>query len=870
MAPALRSMPVPPPQPSPPAELSDDEEDGDRHDRHWPACDGQHAGQPGRAATETAARRLGRVHRGRHHSSSSGSAAGHTHSTHTPPPAALGALDDMGSSGSRQQPGKPGHGQQGLLGRRTQSSGSLCTGEKLGRLLAPCGRHRHRGNHFNHNDYNCSHHHNHAGDDCHRHLRYKLCGSLPNHLDAAQRDACDNNNITPASPCVSEKDLLDLGYASERSPDDEKHFPGDMSGACESVPLHRGSRGLGFSVCGGADCSSDGLVRIKRLFPHQPAWQSGRLRPGDVLLAVNGEPLSGLTNHEALEVLRTATDHVVLTVARPSRPPSWAHASLAMQAGMQPRQPPQCLQLPDPRLSRQDSCGELEVALSKVQGSLGFTLRKEDSSVLGHYVRALVREPAISDGRIRPGDKIVAVNGVDICHMTHEEAVLFLRQAGDTVLLRLYRDVAQTPVSALSPTEAHKAFRPKTLRKEALDMLSDLAVRRMAPRPGESSTLGRPRKVSAGRGAGGAANGSSASSSHLQQQRTRTQSFGTAFDASIASSLYSAQTDFEPLLPTELIASSQSSGRATSLGREESPLVDLADSTVSSSSLSSLASSANSVVERPGLRPRRPEFLELAGGGGGSSSNMHAPTWNLQKLSLGGSPAQQDAVWTDDGRSTDFASLPCEAASPDEDVDVVDGRGRSRAFSHRNPAYQSAHPACRAHGPGGPSAGLGGLAGRSVTKDPRVARGGGTTTEVALQESIPDVRGGEGRTGLLKWKGVVFTPEDDTDSVTSSPQDDTESQSTLEDSNGQVFTVELNRGWNSRLGFSLQSQGDDSVISAIYNDSVAAKNGRLKTGDRIIMVNDESVEGMPTADVIDLFRKIRGPIAITVWRENDR
>lgn len=50
--------------------------------------------------------------------------------------------------------------------------------------------------------------------------RYKLCGSLPNHLDAAQRDACDNNNITPASPCVSEKDLLDLGYASERSPDD--------------------------------------------------------------------------------------------------------------------------------------------------------------------------------------------------------------------------------------------------------------------------------------------------------------------------------------------------------------------------------------------------------------------------------------------------------------------------------------------------------------------------------------------------------------------------------------------------------------------------------------------------------------------------
>lgn len=46
----------------------------------------------------------------------------------------------------------------------------------------------------------------------------------------------------------------------------------------------------------------------------------------------------------------------------------------------------------------------------KHQGSLGFTLRKEDESVLGHYVRALVRDPAVSDGRIRPGDKIVAVS----------------------------------------------------------------------------------------------------------------------------------------------------------------------------------------------------------------------------------------------------------------------------------------------------------------------------------------------------------------------------------------------------------------------------------------------------------------------------
>lgn len=48
--------------------------------------------------------------------------------------------------------------------------------------------------------------------------------------------------------------------------------------------------------------------------------------------------------------------------------------------------------------------------MTKVNGSLGFTLRKEDESILGHYIRSLVKEPAISDGRICPGDKIICVS----------------------------------------------------------------------------------------------------------------------------------------------------------------------------------------------------------------------------------------------------------------------------------------------------------------------------------------------------------------------------------------------------------------------------------------------------------------------------
>jgi len=57
-----------------------------------------------------------------------------------------------------------------------------------------------------------------------------------------------------------------------------------------------------------------------------------------------------------------------------------------------------------------------------------------------------------------------------------------LRNCGNCVVLRLYRDSAQTPVSALSPTESYPLpTRRPTLRQEAVDLLSDLAVRRRSP-----------------------------------------------------------------------------------------------------------------------------------------------------------------------------------------------------------------------------------------------------------------------------------------------------------------------------------------------------------------------------------------------------
>lgn len=83
------------------------------------------------------------------------------------------------------------------------------------------------------------------------------------------------------------------------------------------------------------------------------------------------------------------------------------------------------------------------------------------------------------------------VNDVPLSPMSHEEAVIFLRQADDAVKLRLYRDLAQTPVAAMSPTNPEKGFAStlkarQFLRPEAINLLSDLAYRKQTP-PCDSS-----------------------------------------------------------------------------------------------------------------------------------------------------------------------------------------------------------------------------------------------------------------------------------------------------------------------------------------------------------------------------------------------
>ncbi len=86
------------------------------------------------------------------------------------------------------------------------------------------------------------------------------------------------------------------------------------------VTVQRNACGLGFSITSGVDgvggVGDDNLVRIKKVFPMQPAWQTGKLRGGDVILSADGIPLTGLPLRRALDVLRAGKRNTRLVICR--------------------------------------------------------------------------------------------------------------------------------------------------------------------------------------------------------------------------------------------------------------------------------------------------------------------------------------------------------------------------------------------------------------------------------------------------------------------------------------------------------------------------------------------------------------------------
>ncbi|XP_070780338.1 tyrosine-protein phosphatase non-receptor type 13 isoform X2 [Enoplosus armatus] len=87
------------------------------------------------------------------------------------------------------------------------------------------------------------------------------------------------------------------------------------------VCLLKNTSGLGFSFSREENIPDEShgssMVRVKKLFPGQPAAESGRINVGDIILRVNQTSLKGLSQHEVISALRGTGQEVTLLLCRP-------------------------------------------------------------------------------------------------------------------------------------------------------------------------------------------------------------------------------------------------------------------------------------------------------------------------------------------------------------------------------------------------------------------------------------------------------------------------------------------------------------------------------------------------------------------------
>jgi len=83
----------------------------------------------------------------------------------------------------------------------------------------------------------------------------------------------------------------------------------------KKVVLERGTDGLGFSIVGGrGNPQGDLPIFVKTVFERGAAAQSGQLKPGDQIHAVDETILEGKTHQEAVALLKNAKGTVTLTI----------------------------------------------------------------------------------------------------------------------------------------------------------------------------------------------------------------------------------------------------------------------------------------------------------------------------------------------------------------------------------------------------------------------------------------------------------------------------------------------------------------------------------------------------------------------------
>ncbi|XP_045534457.1 disks large 1 tumor suppressor protein isoform X5 [Papilio machaon] len=203
------------------------------------------------------------------------------------------------------------------------------------------------------------------------------------------------------------------------------------------IELVKGGSGLGFSIAGGVGnqhIPGDNGIYVTKIMAGGAAHRDGRLRVGDKLLMVKNTSkgdvnLDNVTHEEAVSALKASGERVQLVLVpgpRHGQPsPRTSRANTPSSTANSLRREDVTDSSEEPRV----------VELEKGPQGLGFNIvGGEDGH--GIYVSFLLAGgPAEKSGELRRGDRLLAVNDIDITHATHEQAAKALKGTGQNVKL---------------------------------------------------------------------------------------------------------------------------------------------------------------------------------------------------------------------------------------------------------------------------------------------------------------------------------------------------------------------------------------------------------------------------------------------------